>query len=354
MPPTLFSMFPSEKPLHPSASPTATPGSAPGTPELFAARCTFRPDGRLARKEEREGPRRAVFEYDFDEAGRLTAVRRDGEFVERHVYNASGQRTAEFQPRRNLIREFSYDAGGRLVRAGDVAYAWTPRGALALREIGCFRTLYRYGDDTRLDELLLPDGRRVRYEYGRGLMPERVLCGDRPALEYAWEDVLRLTACRDLRSGNEWRFDYADGRVPVAALLRGPACRAYGVAGLRLGVHVDQVGSVRLLTLPDGRVFKRLEYDSFGNILDEAPGEPHFPLGFAGGLHDPYSGLTRFGFRDYAPEQGRFTAKDPLGDTGGNHDLYEYCADDPVTMNDPSGLKGEPAERGQYSWFRPW
>ena len=60
----------------------------------------------------------------------------------------------------------------------------------------------------------------------------------------------------------------------------------------------------------------------------------------AGGLRDPFSELTRFGFRDYAPEAGRFTAKDPLGDTGGDHDLCDYCVDDPVSMNDPSGLKG--------------
>ena len=70
-----------------------------------------------------------------------------------------------------------------------------------------------------------------------------------------------------------------------------------------------------------------------------------FPLGFAGGLRDPFSALTRFGFRDYDSEVGRFTAKDPLGDTGGDHDLYDYCVDDPVSMNDPSGLKGE--QRGK-------
>ena len=27
-----------------------------------------------------------------------------------------------------------------------------------------------------------------------------------------------------------------------------------------------------------------------------------------------------------------------MGDTGGDHDLYDYCIDDPVTMNDPAGL----------------
>ena len=124
--------------------------------------------------------------------------------------------------------------------------------------------------------------------------------------------------------------------------------------GLRLAVHADQVGSIRLLSLPDGSVLKRLEYDAFGNILEESPRELFFPLGFAGGLRDPFTSLTRFGYRDYDPETGRFMAKDPIGDTGGDHDLYDYCVDDPVTMNDPSGLKGKDIAEENHSPFQPW
>ena len=310
------------------------------TPRVFAARCAFRPDGKLARKEEREGPHRTAFGYEYDADGRLTQVSRDGVIVERYLYNAKGQRTAALYPALGRACEFAYDAHGRLLRAGDVAYAWSPKGSLARREIGGFRTLYHYGNNTRLDALILPDRRRIRYKYGDGLMPVRILCDNRPAVEYLWEDPVRLRACRDLRSGDVWSFSYAGGRIPTAAILEGPIARAYGADRLRLAVHADQVGSIRLLTLPDGRVLKRLEYDSFGNILDDTPEELCFPFGFAGGLLEPFSGLTRFGFRDYDPEAGRFTAKDPLGDTGGDHDLYDYCVDDPVSMNDPSGLKG--------------
>ncbi len=324
------------------------------TPRVFATRCAFRPDGKLARKEEREGPHRTLFDYEYDADGRLTQVSRDGTIVERYLYNPKGQRMAALYPALGRACEFAYDAHGRLIRAGDVAYAWSPKGSLARREIGGFRTLYHYGNDTRLDALSLPNRRRIRYEYGDGLMPVRVLCDDRPAVEYLWEDPVRLRACRDLRSGDTWSFAYTSGRIPATAILEGTIARAYGADRLRLAVHADQVGSIRLLTLPDGRVLKRLEYDSFGNILDDTPEEICFPFGFAGGLRDPFSGLTRFGFRDYDPEAGGFTAKDPLSDTGGDHDLYDYCVDDPVSMNDPSGLKGEPAAGGDYSWFRPW
>ncbi len=62
------------------------------------------------------------------------------------------------------------------------------------------------------------------------------------------------------------------------------------------------------------------------------------PLGFAGGLHDPDLGFVRFGWRDYDPFTGRWTAPDPLGDAGGDPDWYGYCLDDPVNGVDPLGL----------------
>ncbi|MEW5773641.1 MAG: RHS repeat-associated core domain-containing protein [Thermodesulfobacteriota bacterium] len=41
--------------------------------------------------------------------------------------------------------------------------------------------------------------------------------------------------------------------------------------------------------------------------------------GERGGLRDKFTGLVRFLHRDYDPTVGRFTAPDPLGDTGGDH-----------------------------------
>ena len=45
----------------------------------------------------------------------------------------------------------------------------------------------------------------------------------------------------------------------------------------------------------------------------------------------------RFGARDYDPETGRFTTKDPLGFSGGDTNLYGYGLADPVNLTDPSG-----------------
>ena len=62
------------------------------------------------------------------------------------------------------------------------------------------------------------------------------------------------------------------------------------------------------------------------------------PFGFAGGLHDRDTGLVRFGYRDYDPDIGRWTAKDPIFFAGGNTDLYGYVLNDPNNFIDALGL----------------
>lgn len=67
--------------------------------------------------------------------------------------------------------------------------------------------------------------------------------------------------------------------------------------------------SVRLVTdTATGTIAQRLDYDSFGNILNDT--NPAFqPFGFAGGLYDEHLGITRFGARDYDPRTGRWLIK---------------------------------------------
>ena len=47
--------------------------------------------------------------------------------------------------------------------------------------------------------------------------------------------------------------------------------------------------------------------------------------------------LVRFGLRDYEPESGRFTARDPAGFAGSPRSLYAYASNSPVSFRDPSG-----------------
>jgi len=80
-----------------------------------------------------------------------------------------------------------------------------------------------------------------------------------------------------------------------------------------------------------------MDYDVWGNVLaDTNPGFQ--PFGFAGGLYDASTGLTRFGARDYDAETGRWTSKDPIRFDGGDSNLYGYVLSDPVNFFDPLGL----------------
>ena len=89
--------------------------------------------------------------------------------------------------------------------------------------------------------------------------------------------------------------------------------------------------------MSNGDIAQQLDYDAWGKVISDS--NPGFqPFGFAGGLYDSATGLTRFGARDYDAETGRLTAKDPILFAGGDVGLYGYVAGDPVNGVDPSGL----------------
>lgn len=148
--------------------------------------------------------------------------------------------------------------------------------------------------------------------------------------KYLWQGLTRLLAVFDGSDNLIMRFEYADGRMPVAMTMNGSTYY----------LTCDQVGSLRIVADTATNVLKRIKYDTFGNIIQDTNPEFQIPFGFAGGLHDRDTGLVRFGYRDYDPDTGRWTAKDPIGFAGGDTDLYGYCLNDPVNLVDPSGEFG--------------
>jgi RHS repeat-associated protein len=93
-----------------------------------------------------------------------------------------------------------------------------------------------------------------------------------------------------------------------------------------------------------GTVAETIDYDAWGNAtVDDttcatgAVCAAFQPFGFAGGLFDRETGLVRFGARDYDPNVGRWTQKDPITFDGGQSNIYEYAGDDPINGSDPRG-----------------
>ena len=119
-------------------------------------------------------------------------------------------------------------------------------------------------------------------------------------------------------------------------------------AGATYRIVSDHLGSPRLVVnTTDGSVAQRIDYDEFGNVISDT--NPGFqPFGFAGGIYDRDIGLTRFGARDYDPETGRWTAKDPIMFNGSFLNLFEYTFNDPVNLIDITGLRPGDSYPSQY------
>jgi RHS repeat-associated protein len=168
-----------------------------------------------------------------------------------------------------------------------------------------------------VDYITDPFGRRIGKKLG-GLLQRGWLWG-------AQGPIAEL----DATSRVTWRFVYADGGVPSLAIQGTNIYR----------ILTDERGSVRLVVnVGDSSIAQELDYDEFARVLrDTAPGFQ--PFGYGGGLYDSDTGLLRFGQRDYAPETGQWTARDPILFDGTQYSLYAYVNNDPINLIDPLGTK---------------
>ncbi len=128
--------------------------------------------------------------------------------------------------------------------------------------------------------------------------------------------------------------------------------KADGSTWVTYRIISNHLGSPRLVVNTDtGAVVQQIDYDEFGKVLsDTNPG--FIPFGFAGGLYDEYTGLVRFGARDYDAEIGRWTSKDPILFWGGLN-LYSYSVNDPMTFLDIDGLKPNGCGPPGFDWAIP-
>ncbi len=196
-----------------------------------------------------------------------------------------------------------------------------------------YNGVFYIGTPSTRGELLsvgLPDGTQVGYIHDpQGRRIAKTINGA-IVEKYLWEGLTCLLAVFDGSDTLLMRFEYADDRMPFKMNKNGTTYY----------LTYDQVGSLRLVTDITGNIVKRLDYDTFGNVLSDSDPAFEVPFGFAGGLYDPDTKLVRFGYRDYDPEVRRWTAKDPIFFGGGDTDLYGYVLNDPINMIDPTGEFG--------------
>jgi len=284
--------------------------------------------GRIITKTDTVEGATSNYVYTYDSMGRLLTVTRDGILVEEYQYDSVGRRTYEMNVLKGISgRTFTYSDEDHLLTAGDVTYQYDADGFLTTKTQGANVTQYSYSSRGEVLSASLPDSRLI--EYANDPLGRRIAKKINGAIveKYLWQGLTRLLAVYDGGNNLVMRFEYADARMPAAMTK----------AGATYYPCYDQVGSLRIVADASGNVVKRIDYDSFGNIINDINPGFQVPFGFAGGLHDRDTGLVRFGFRDYDPETGRWTAKDPIGYAGGDLNLYAYAQNNPVNWIDPSG-----------------
>lgn len=103
----------------------------------------------------------------------------------------------------------------------------------------------------------------------------------------------------------------------------------------------DRQGSVVHTVSEQGYILEWLYYDAYGNRIFQtgSPG-PFRYNGKSGYFYDKDVELDLLQARYYIPMIGRFMQTDPIGQAGGLN-TYAYCANNPFTGVDPTGLDRE-------------
>lgn len=265
-------------------------------------------NGRIESKTETIEGETLQYVYTYDSVGRLLTVSHNGTPVEEYQYDNNGNRVYEMNSLRGISgRTSSYSIEDHLLLSGSTSFVFDLDDNLAEIVDGAETTTFTYSSTGELQNVTLPDDTSISYIHdplGRRIAR---LVNNVTMEKYLWSGLTTLLAVYDGNDTLIQRFEYADDRVPYAMTS----------GGITYYLAYDQVGSLRTVSDASGALIKRVDYDSFGNIISDSNPAFAIPFGFAGGLHDRDTGLVRFGFRDYSPELGRWTAKDPILFAGG-------------------------------------
>jgi RHS repeat-associated protein len=129
-----------------------------------------------------------------------------------------------------------------------------------------------------------------------------------------------------LLSDGSTSYLYGPGDLPIEQI---------NTAGTTTYLLHDQQGSTTLLTDGSGAVVGTYNYIPFGATPTHT-GTANTQLRYDGQYQDNESGLYYLRARYYNPTTGQFITRDPL--EGQTSQPYEYAADDPIRLADPTGL----------------
>lgn len=289
--------------------------------------------GRITQKTETIGGTTTTFNYDYDLAGRLREVKKNGTTAGSYGYDDNGNRLNKTAGGATVSG--SYDAQDRLVSYGNATYKYTAIGELQTKTMNGQTTTYQYDMLSNLKRVSLPNGSQIAYlTDGQNRRIGKQINGTL-VQGFLYQDDLKPIAELDGANNVITTFVYAIyANVPDYMIKNGNTYR----------ILTDHLGSPRLVVnISDGNIVQQMDYDEFGNVLTDT--NPGFqPFGFAGGIYDQETGLLHFKNREYDPLIGRWITKDPLSFMSEKLfyplfiNLYAYCNNNPINFSDPEGL----------------
>jgi RHS repeat-associated protein len=271
---------------------------------VFSYATTRNKIGKIITKTETIAAQSIQYEYSYDADGRLIKVIKNGNSVETYQYDANGNRT-----------DTNVNEDDQIINYQGIEYRYDDDGYLSNKQDTQGTTTYEYGIFGELKKVELPDGTQIEYLHNANHQRVAKKVNGVIVEKYLWQNLTTLLAIYDKDDNLLMRFNYADNRMPVSMEKNGQSYY----------LHYDQVGTLKLVSDNAGNIIKQVDYDSYGNVLNDSDTNFKVPFGFAGGLYDQDTQLVRFGYRDYDAFSGRWTAKDPIGfDGGAMHSSLSY------------------------------
>jgi RHS repeat-associated protein len=258
--------------------------------------------------------------YTYDPSNRLTKAGNLGSYE----YDAADN------PTKIGASSYSYDAASQLTSSTLAAYTYDQVGERT-KTSPVILSATSYGYDqagnltsvTRPGEPLAPAINDTYAYDGTGLRASQTISGATTYLTWDASGTLPL-----ILNDGQYSFIYGPGNLPVEQV---------STTGQVLYLHHDQQGSTRLLSGSSGANEGATTFDAYGNVIEHS-GTAVTPLGYDGQYTSADTGLIYLRSRTYDPATAQFLSTDPI--VAITRAPYGYASQNPVNVDDPSGLDG--------------
>jgi RHS repeat-associated protein len=155
------------------------------------------------------------------------------------------------------------------------------------------------------------------------------------AAEELWTVYDGIHAWADFDDAGDLLNHYLYG--PAVDMIMARICAADDIS-----YHLtDHLGSVRQNVAYDGTILNEIDYDAFGNILNETSPTSGDRFKFTAREWEAAVELVHSRHRWLDTESGRFISEDPIGFLAGEMNLSLYVGNEVLSLTDPLGLDPE-------------